>query len=175
MSKVRKFWGVVANTVVRSPLWTPSTRARLLRVTGATVGVKTRLYPFFTVINYVDEIALGDDVFINANVTFGSNAPIVIESGVSVGPGCSFLPTSHNVGSSNRRAGASIASPIRVGAGAWLGANVTVIGGVTIGRGSIVAAGAVVTEDVAADTIVAGVPARVIRALEESTSEPKSG
>ena len=45
----------------------------------------------------------------------------------------------------------------------WIGANVTILPGVTIGNGAIVSAGAVVTKDVAENTIVAGVPAKKVR------------
>ena len=51
---------------------------------------------------------------------------------------------------------------MRIEADVWLGAQVIVLPGITIGRGAIVAAGAVVTQDVAAMSKVAGVPARVI-------------
>ena len=56
-------------------------------------------------------------------------------------------------------------APIHIGKNVWLGANVTVLGGVTIGDNVVIAAGAVVTRDVPANTVAAGVPARVVRTL----------
>ena len=56
-------------------------------------------------------------------------------------------------------------APVRIGDDAWLGANVTVLPGVTIGNGAVVAAGAVVSRDVEENTVVGGVPARVLRRL----------
>ena len=53
--------------------------------------------------------------------------------------------------------------PVRIEDGVWIAANATVLKGVTIGQGAVVAAGAVVTKDVPPRTMVAGVPARVIR------------
>ena len=54
---------------------------------------------------------------------------------------------------------------IRIGDGCWIGSGVTVVSGVTIGTGAVVAAGSVVTKDVPPNSLVAGVPARLVRQL----------
>lgn len=56
--------------------------------------------------------------------------------------------------------------PVVIGNGVWIGANVTILGGVNIGDGAVVAAGAVVTKDVPAKTLVGGVPAKIIKQLQ---------
>ena len=64
-----------------------------------------------------------------------------------------------------------IFQPIHIEKNVWLGANVRVLPGVTIGEGSIIAAGAVVTKDVPANMIAAGVPAKVIRKIKKDTEK----
>lgn len=56
-------------------------------------------------------------------------------------------------------------APIRIGKKVWIGANATVVPGVSIGDGAVIAAGAVVTKDVPARTVVAGVPAKVVKEI----------
>ena len=60
-------------------------------------------------------------------------------------------------------------APIHIGKNVWIGANATVLAGVTIGDGAVVAAGAVVTKDVTPNTVVGGVPAKVIKVIETSS------
>jgi len=94
------------------------------------------------------------------------DAAICIGEHCDIAPQVMFVTGSHEIGPSERRAGYGIANPISIGDGVWIGARATITGGVSIGAGSIVAAGAVVTSDVAPNTLVGGVPARLIRVLE---------
>lgn len=110
-------------------------------------------------------VTIGRNTFVNRGVLFNTAAPIVLGSNVDVGMNVVFITGSHAIGTSVRRAGEHEARPIEVGDGAWIGAGVVLLPGVTIGRGAIVAAGAVVTDDCDADSLYAGVPARIVKAL----------
>ena len=59
--------------------------------------------------------------------------------------------------------GAMYPAPICLGKNVWVGSNSTILRGVNVGDNAIIAAGSVVTKDVAANTVVGGVPARYIR------------
>ncbi len=90
---------------------------------------------------------------------------IEVGQGVEIASGCAFYSFDHGVVAGTRIMDQPLTSkgPIIIGDGAWLGHGVTVLSGVTIGPGAVVAAGAVVTRDVPANTIAAGVPARVVK------------
>ena len=158
--------GVVASTVAASPVWTPRARARLLRALGVRLIGSARVYPWIRFTGGVDHLQIGRGSFLNVNLTVGANADILLGERVYLGPGVSLLPSSHELGPRAQRAGKTVAAPIRIGDGAWLGAGVTVLGGVTIGAGCVIAAGAVVSSDTEPDTLHGGVPARLIRRLE---------
>jgi len=117
--------------------------------------------PFYT--DFGHNIQIGRNVFVNHACTFMDRGGITLEDNVLVGPKVNLITTNHPTDPAQRRSTVSL--PIVLKQGAWLGANVTVMPGVTIGENAIVGAGAVVTKDVAANTIVAGVPARVVKHL----------
>ena len=91
---------------------------------------------------------------------------VTIGSNTQIGPNCQFLTPNHPIDYVERRKPIERCSPITIGEDCWLGANATVLAGVTIGDGAVVAAGAVVTKDVEPNTIVGGIPAKVIKNIE---------
>jgi acetyltransferase-like isoleucine patch superfamily enzyme len=136
-------------------------RALLADLTGGEVEESVALFPPFNC-EFGKNLSLGRNVFINMGCRFQDTGGITIGDGSLIGHGCTLTTLNHAV-DPDRRAD-MIPAPITIGRNVWLGASVTVVPGVTTGERSIVGAGAVVTKDVPADTIVAGVPARVIRA-----------
>ncbi len=83
-----------------------------------------------------------------------------------IGPNTLITTVGHPLSAKGRRDYLAIAKPVRIGNDVWIGGNVTILPGVTSGDGAVVAAGAVVTEDVPANTLVGGVPAKVIKIIE---------
>lgn len=119
--------------------------------------------PFYTAGG--DEIRVGRNVFINQNCTLYDLGGLDIGDDVMIGPNVSIITAGHPLAPSLRRS-VTIGNPIVIGRNVWIGTGAIVIGGVTIGENSVVAAGAVVTRDVPANTLVGGNPARVIRSIE---------
>jgi len=112
-------------------------------------------------------LSIGSNTWLSPGVIFYTHlaAPIVIGSNCDVGPSVEFITGGHIIGASSRRAGQGTAKPIVIKDGCWIGAGSRILGGVNIGPGAVVAAGAVVTCDVPANVLVAGVPARVKKNL----------
>ena len=136
-------------------------RALMSRLTGRPVHPSLTVFPPFYS-EFGKNLTLGEGIFINLGCRFQDTGGITIGDGTLIGHGSTLTTLNHSI-DPERRADMTPA-PIEIGRNVWLGASVTVVPGVSIGDGAIVGAGAVVTEDVPAHTIVAGVPARVIRA-----------
>lgn len=90
---------------------------------------------------------------------------IYIGDDVLIGHNACLLTLNHEMEPENRAD--MHPKPIHIEDKVWLGSNVTVLPGVTIGEGAIVAAGAVVTKDVESNTIVGGVPAKIIKRISD--------
>ena len=138
--------------------------ALIEELTGRPVGEHFGLFPpFYT--DFGKNITIGRDVFINAGCKFQDQGGITIGDGALIGHGVVLATLNHDLDPAKRQM--LHPAPIRIGRGVWIGANATVTAGVTIGDNAVVAAGAVVVRDVPADTIVGGVPAKIIRRIDE--------
>ena len=110
-------------------------------------------------------IHIGKNVFINMGCKFQDQGGIYLGDGALIGHNVVLATLNHAKSPKDRSS--MLPAPIRIGKHVWIGSNATVLPGVTIGDGAIVAAGAVVTHDVPENTIVGGVPARILRHLSE--------
>ena len=135
-------------------------RALMSRLTASEIDESFGLFPPF----YTDcgkNTKIGKRVFINAGCQFQDQGGITSGDYVLVGPQTIIATLNHDPNPEKR--GGMFAKPVVIGDKVWLGARVTICPGVTIGEGAIVGAGAVVTKDVPPRTVVAGVPAKVIK------------
>lgn len=137
-------------------------RRWLGEIVGADVDQSTTVFPPFHT-NFGKFIRLGHNVFINHACSFLDLGGITLEDGVMVGPRVNIISETHPVEVENRKT--LVLGAVLIRKNAWIGAAATIMPGVTIGENSVVAAGAVVTTNVPANSVVGGVPAKVIKRL----------
>lgn len=123
-----------------------------------------------------DQVVIGDNAVIMMGATINIGAEIGADSMIDMGAilgGRAIVGKHCHIGAGTVLAGViepASAEPVRIDDNVLIGANAVVIEGVHVGEGAVVAAGAVVTEDVAPKTVVAGVPARVIKQVDDQTT-----
>lgn len=136
-------------------------RVAALRMSGASIAPGASVHGG----GYISDprnLVMGRGSFINRNCYLDLSAPLIIEDGVTIGHGVTFITIEHR--GLPRQRGVDTFRPITLKERCWIGANATVLPGVTIGSQAVVAAGALITRDVEPGSVVGGVPARVIRA-----------
>ena len=137
-------------------------REGLSEIIGTPLDKSTTVFaPFHT--NFGQFIQIGKNVFINHACSFLDMGGITLEDQVLLGPKVNLITENHPVDPADRRT--LICKPIVIKRNAWIGAAATILPGVTIGENAIVAAGAVVSRDVPANTVVGGVPAQFIKTI----------
>ena len=119
-------------------------------------------------------VEVGAHSQINFNTVILGGEGVTIGQRVMIGPNCTIAASNHDYRQTDtpvRFAGSLSEGPIVIEDDVWIGASVVITDGVTIGRGAVIGAGAVVTKDIPAMAIAAGVPAKVI-GMRETTDQP---
>ncbi len=133
------------------------------KLTGREFSEGAYMFPPF----YTDcgkNLKIGRNVFINSCCQFQDQGGITIGDGTLIGPKTVIATLNHHQ-NPNKRANL-IPKPVKIGKNVWIGANATILPGATIGDGAVIAAGALVSKDVEANTVVGGVPAKLIKRIQ---------
>jgi acetyltransferase-like isoleucine patch superfamily enzyme len=160
---IQRAWAILGRLNALAPGDFDAVRALLSELTGRELEPSVRVLPPF----YTDtgrNLRFGRNVFVNHGCTVVVVGGVEIGDDVMIGPNVQLISGGHSLDPETRRT-VSTCAPVRIGRGAWIGAGATILPGVTVGDDAVVAAGAVVTKDVAARTLVGGVPATLMREL----------
>ena len=155
---------------LRSTLFFMDRNADVVIAPGArvTIGQQLRIMRDNT-IRVSGELVLGDRVFINRGCNLNVLRRVVIGSDTLIGEMVSIHDDDHAIGAEYEGTPIGerpmIVSDVVIGANVWIGSHCTIVRGVHIGDGAVIGANSVVTRDVEARTVVAGVPAKLLRRL----------
>ncbi|MBG9446135.1 MULTISPECIES: sugar O-acetyltransferase [Bacillaceae] len=133
-------------------------------LTGSKVDSSFMCFPpFYT--DFGKNISIGKNVFLNTGCSFQDRGGIRIGDGTMIGMNVTIATLNHGLSLETRNT--TYPSPVIIGKNVWIGSNATLLPGVTIGENSVVAAGAVVTKDVPENTVAAGVPAKIVKRIND--------
>ncbi|MGE0456210.1 MAG: DapH/DapD/GlmU-related protein [Vicinamibacteria bacterium] len=170
-AKLLKFGAMTLAMLPYRAALVPPLRAGLLRLYGARIGRRCVVHDvrFFNLYRRgLAGLRIGDEAFLGDECLLDLAEGIELQDQVTLAERVLIL-THTNVGYGDhplQRHFPALAAPVVVERGSFVGAQAVLLPGLRIGAGSFVAAGSVVTQDVPPHTLVAGVPARAIRALE---------
>ncbi|MGK4179795.1 sugar O-acetyltransferase [Lapidilactobacillus dextrinicus] len=155
---------MIAQQINQVPIENTAEIVRLERTLFGKAGQNLYVNPPINV-DYGCHITIGDNFYANMDCIFLDVNRVTIGNNVMVGPRVGFYTAGHPIVADIRIEDLEFGSPIVVEDNVWIGGSAVILPGVTIGKNAIVGAGAVVTKDVPANSIVGGNPAKVIRMI----------
>ena len=139
-------------------------KRKILIKMGYQIGEGTKIVgPLFC----TTSLTIGQNCWIGKNLYCNGNGKVVIGDNCDIAPEVTFQTGGHEIGTETRRAGKGLKCSQYVGSGTWIGGRSTIIGNTTIGSGCVVAGCACVAQDIPNNMLVGGVPAKIIRKLDD--------
>ena len=145
----------------------PEVREAILKKLLGSMGKNPFFEPNFRC-EFGFHIHLGDNFYANFDCVMLDGGGIYIGDDVLFGPRVGIYTCRHAYWHEERAKGACFGKPVKIGNKVWIGAGVHIDQGVTIGDNTIIGAGSVITRDVPANVVAAGVPCKVIRTITEA-------
>lgn len=142
-------------------------REKLLKEMFAEIGENCYIEPPFHSNWGASNVHFGKNVYANFNLTLVDDADIYVGDNVMFGPNVTVCTATHPINAKLREKVAQYNLPIHIGKNVWIGANAVILPGVNIGENSVIGAGSVVTKDIPTNVVAVGVPARVMREINE--------
>lgn len=147
--------------LLRAERWFQDLKVEALRRQFASCGANVSIqWP--VVINGADHLTVGNDVSINAFVHIWGQGGVTIGDSTLIASHVAITSLTHATDAASF-SGSLVSKPVEIGRNVWIGAHAVILPGIRIGNGAIIGAGAVVTRDVAAGSVVTGVPAAPVR------------
>ncbi len=171
IKKSLKFcFGLFQTSLIRFPLLLPQLRVLLLRLYGSQIGQNTLIHNT-EFINFYRRgfrgLTIGNNCFIGNQVLFDLANEIRLEDHITISERCLIL-THTNVGYNDHPLQSffpPVSKSVVFKSGCFVGINSTILPGVTIGKNSFVGACSLINKDVPDETVVAGIPFKIIRKL----------
>lgn len=161
MNKLKDF---LLNSIASSYIIPPPIRAKIYSLFGHKIKGVMMAGSFLGYGKGVLKVGKGSSC--NYKCFFDLGSDITIGENCNISYQVTFVNSSHEVGSSEKRAKGGFAKSITVGNGCWIGANATIMPSVTIGDGCIIGTGAIVTKNCEPNGLYVGIPAKRIKELE---------
>lgn len=139
-------------------------KRKLLNSIGFKIGEVTKIVG---PVEIYGQLTVGKNTWIGKNFTVNGNGKVEIGDNCDIGPEATFQTGGHKIGSAARRAGEGMSFSQVVESGSWIGGRSTILNETVIGSGCVVAGCSCVTKSVEKNTMVGGVPAKLIRKLDD--------
>lgn len=124
------------------------------------IGEGSRILPPLNLV-CASEVTIGENVLVMGGCLMMSRGGITIDDGAMIAANVQLISNNHDL----HDHALLVCKPVHICRNAWIGAGATILPGVTVGENAVVAAGAVVTKDVAPNTVVGGNPAKLIKTI----------